>query len=88
MISYHPRKANVVADALSRKTMGNLAALITQQRQILENMRKLELEVRLHNSKLQLANMRIQMTLIERIKAAQNHDSYLLRIKESLGSGD
>ena len=35
-IHYHPRKTNVVADALSRKSMENLAVLITQQSQLLE----------------------------------------------------
>ena len=29
-LSYHPRKANVVADALSRKSVGNLAAFFVR----------------------------------------------------------
>ena len=44
-IKYHPRKANVVADALSRKSTGNLAAMLTTQRCILEDLRKLRIEV-------------------------------------------
>ena len=44
-IHYHPRKANVVADALSRKSMGNLAVLITHQSQLFEDIRKLELDI-------------------------------------------
>ena len=45
IISYHPRKANVVADALSRKSVGNLAALLTTQKHILEDLRKIRIEV-------------------------------------------
>ena len=41
-ILYHPGKVNVVANALSRKWEGNLAALITTQRRLLEDIRKLE----------------------------------------------
>ena len=40
-ISYHPGKANVVVDALSRKSAGNLAALLTTQKHILEDLRKI-----------------------------------------------
>ena len=49
-IHYHPRKANVVADALSRKSMGNLAVLITFQSQLLEDIRKLKLDIRIYDS--------------------------------------
>ena len=45
-ISYHPRKANVVADALSRKSARNLATLLTTQKHILEDLRKMRIEVR------------------------------------------
>jgi RNase H-like domain found in reverse transcriptase len=37
-ILYHPGKANVVADALSRKSSANLATLITEQHQLFEDM--------------------------------------------------
>ena len=73
-ISYHPGKANVVADALSRKSTGNLAALLTTQKHILEDLRKMRIEVRFHEAEAHLANHRVQPTLIERIKIAQSND--------------
>ena len=63
-ILYHLGKANVVADALSRKREGNLAALITTQRHLLEDMRKLELEVVTRQVAARLANIILQPTLV------------------------
>lgn len=37
-IMYHPGKANTVADALSRKFMGNLACLLTGQKTVLHEL--------------------------------------------------
>ena len=44
-ILYYLGKANVVADALGRKKDYGLAALLTSQKPLLEDMRKLEHEV-------------------------------------------
>lgn len=44
-IEYHPGKANVVEDALSRKSAGSLACLLTQQEHLLEEMASFEIEV-------------------------------------------
>ena len=76
-----------MVDALSRKREGNLAALITTQRYLLEDMRKLELEVVTRQVAARLANIRLQPTLVERIKAAQINDPGILRIKQRMKSG-
>ena len=86
-ILYHLGKANVVADALSRKREGNLAAFITTQRHLLEDMRKLELEVVTRQVVARLANIRLQPTLVERIKAAQINDPGILGIKQRMEVG-
>lgn len=44
-IHYHPGKANVVADALSRKSMGQLTSLPTFQVELVKDLEKLLIEV-------------------------------------------
>ncbi|XP_070049382.1 uncharacterized protein [Nicotiana tomentosiformis] len=41
-ILYHPGKANVVADALSRKSMGSLAHIVPARRPLVEDMHRLK----------------------------------------------
>ncbi|OMO80899.1 reverse transcriptase [Corchorus capsularis] len=86
-ISYHPGKANVVADALSRKNHGNLAALLTSQRSILDDLIRMEIGVRKHGIEGMLASLRIQPTLIERIKEAQLVDSALQKVRANIETG-
>ena len=44
-IQYHPGKANMVADALSRKSRGSVAALITRQTRLLRDLEEMQIEV-------------------------------------------
>jgi hypothetical protein len=44
-INYHPGKANVVADKLSRKSMAELAALGISQPQLIKELTRMGLEV-------------------------------------------
>ena len=45
-INYHPGKANVVADALSRKSQASMASTITTQKELLMDLEKMGIEFR------------------------------------------
>ncbi|KAJ3704742.1 hypothetical protein LUZ61_008447 [Rhynchospora tenuis] len=89
----HPGKSNVVADALSRKNHGNLATLITQQHDLLEDMRRLELWIAPHEETKQvsdeglISSLVVKPTLIDEIKEAQKEDARLEKTRELVKSG-
>ena len=68
IIQYHPGKANVVADALSRKFVGSLAAIRGFQRQLLEDLKSLQVHIRFLDLGALVANFRVQPDLVGRIK--------------------
>ena len=70
VIDYHPKKANSVVDALSRKYASFSANLITKQRQLLEDLQKLDIEVIVGRYPTNLATLKVQPIIIERIKVA------------------
>ena len=75
-IHYHPGKANVVADALSRKAYGH--HLVTQAPELSEEMRKLNLRVIRRSCN---HNLSVHPILDDQIKEAQMEDRRLVRIK-------
>ncbi|KAL0550368.1 hypothetical protein IC582_014876 [Cucumis melo] len=75
-ILYHPGKANVVADALSRK-VAHSAALITKQTPLLRDLERAEIAVSVGEVAAQLAQLTVQPTLRQKIIAAQLSDPYL-----------
>ena len=50
IIDYHPGKANVVADALTRKSTGSLAYMQTIQLPLMVELRELGVELGMHAS--------------------------------------
>ena len=87
IIQYHPRKANVVADALSRKFVGSLAAIRGCQRQLLEDLRCLQVHMRVLDSGALVANFKVQPNLVGRIKALQKKDLNLVQLMEEVKKG-
>ena len=68
-INYHPRKANVVADALSRKERLNV---LTLPKELYKELERLEIEVRVGEpSKAGLYTMTFQPELLEKIRKCQ-----------------
>ncbi|KAA0052787.1 pol protein [Cucumis melo var. makuwa] len=70
-ILYHPGKANVVADALSRK-VSHSAALITRQAPLHRDLERAEIVVSVGAVTIQLAQLTVQPTLRQRIIDAQS----------------
>ena len=62
-ILYHPGKANLVADALSHKRHMSIAATLMKQKELIEDLRWLEVEVLLGDVEARLASFRLQPTL-------------------------
>ncbi|KAL0557202.1 hypothetical protein IC582_005720 [Cucumis melo] len=73
----HPGKANVVADALSRK-VAHSAALITKQAPLLRDFERAEIAVSVGEMTSQLAQLTVQPTLRQTIIVAQLNDPYLV----------
>jgi hypothetical protein len=84
-IHYHPGKANVVADARSRKSW--TAAVVTTQKHILLDLERYNIEVIVGDSSSYLANLKVQPTLVERIKSNQDKDKELVRLMDKVRSG-
>ncbi|KAL0536812.1 hypothetical protein IC582_025774 [Cucumis melo] len=76
-ILYHHGKANVVADALSRK-VSHSVALITRQAPLHRDLERAGIAVSVGALTMQLAQLTVQLTLRQRIIDAQSNDPYLV----------
>jgi len=90
-IHYHPGKANVVIDALSRKSGGSLAALLTMQIGLLKEIEKMQLEVLIKEPRWgisQVNQVSISFDLYEEIKEVQQKDDQIAKNVERLQRGE
>jgi hypothetical protein len=84
-VHYHPGKANVVADALSRKAHCHCLSIEVFSETLCYQMRKLNLEIIPQGS---LNLISIESTLLDRIIMSQLHDEGIKIIKRKLSQGE
>ena len=83
-LQYHPGKANVVADALSRKAHCNALKLKSHQPELARELKHLNL----HIVRQGMTNtLTVQPNLEEQIRQAQKEDPYLITNKSNTGKG-
>ena len=82
-IHYHPGKANVVADALSRKDEARLSMMHALSPQLVGEINNMEVKIVTWG----LANMTLKSDLFERIKEAQRRDPDISRLKDNALEG-
>nr|GEY84801.1 retrotransposon protein, putative, Ty3-gypsy subclass [Tanacetum cinerariifolium] len=81
-IQYHPGKANVVADALSKK-LGMIAGIKVEE-EIIRDLERLDIELYVRRQHGYWASLRAEPDLISQIKEAQKEDSEIWTIVKNL----
>nr|GFD23123.1 reverse transcriptase [Tanacetum cinerariifolium] len=81
-IQYHPGKANVVADAQSRKS--GMIAGIKVEEEIICDLERLVIKIYVRGQHGYWASLRIESDLISWIKEAQKEDNKIWTIVENL----
>ncbi|KAK4395668.1 Transposon Tf2-12 polyprotein [Sesamum angolense] len=85
-IDSHPGKANIVADALSRKTVDHLASMICYNVEYLTGLRTMDVHFSVGGDML-LATIQVKPSLKDKIRDAQGKDPYLQKMKTKVQEG-
>ena len=86
-IEYHPGKANVVADALSRRPMSSISHLRAVHLPRLIELRSLCVRLELIDSGSLLATFHVRPVLIDRIRELQIQDPQIVKLRGEVESG-
>ena len=84
---YHPGKVNVVADALSRKSVASISHICAVRVPQLAELRAIGMELAYSSDGALLANFQVRPVLYNQIHEAQDSDPYLLIKKRMIQNG-
>ncbi|GAU43834.1 hypothetical protein TSUD_371130 [Trifolium subterraneum] len=77
-LSYHPGKANVVADALSRKSL-HMSSLMAKELELIEEFRDLSLVCEVTSNSVKLGMLKLTNPFLEKVRECQKEDEKLMK---------
>ncbi|KAJ0086365.1 hypothetical protein Patl1_07805 [Pistacia atlantica] len=87
MIDYHPSKANVVADALSRKTPSIMAHIRVMHYPLFTELKTLGIELGMNELGVLLAHFKVRPILVDRIREFQFMDPNIMKLMGEVSEG-
>ena len=85
-LHYHPGKENVVADALSRESQGELASIASWEWRMLETVGQFGLQYREH-AQGTCGSLVATLSLLSRVIESQGQDAEIVSIRDRVQSG-
>ncbi|MCI35428.1 hypothetical protein A2U01_0056649, partial [Trifolium medium] len=85
-LNYHPGKANVVVDALSRKSL-HMSSLMVKELELIEEFRDLSLVCDTTTRSVKLGMLKLTNLFLEEVKDKQKTDEKLLKYKALIEKG-
>ena len=86
-IEYHPGEANVVEDALSRRSESSLSHMRLGYLPLLVDLRALGVILEVEDSRALLAMFHVRPLLVDQILAGQSLDPQIIKLKEKIEKG-